>query len=85
MNDISTGVLRDIIKDQERMGERTISVEALLARLHLTPIVDPEELARLRDIETLARKSVSAPQWELRGAEPGDARALRRLVLDEAD
>lgn len=85
MEEISTGTLRDIVKDQERAGERAISVVALLDRLQLTALVDPGELARLRAIETLARKIVSAPLWELRGAEPGDAAALRRLVLAEPD
>ncbi len=66
------------------MGEHTISAEALLASLQLPPIVDAKELSRLRNIEKLARKIVASPLWELRGAEPGDAEALRRLVLEDS-
>lgn len=85
MEEIQTGVLRDIVKDRERVGEQAISVDALLDRLQLTPIVDPSELARLRSIETLTRKIVSDPRWELRGPDAGDAEALRRLVLGESE
>ena len=82
MIDIPTGALRDIVKDQERMGQRTISVVKLLARLQLTPLVDPAELDRLRAIEAVARKIVSDhPRWILRGPDHEDAEALRRLVL----
>jgi len=84
MEEIPTGVLRDIIKDHERMGQRTISVESLLDRLQLTAIVDSDELARLREIEMLARMIVSDhPRWILRGPDSEAAEALRRLVLGD--
>jgi hypothetical protein len=83
MDEIHTGVLRDIVKDQERIGKRTISVEVLLERLGLTPLIDASELDRLRAIEAFARKIVSDPRSLVRGIDYDDASALKRLVLDE--
>ncbi len=84
MEEIRIVALREIVRNRERVGEQTIPVGELLARLQLTPLVNPGELARLREIEALARKIVSTPLWELRGAKYDDAVALRRLVLDDS-
>jgi hypothetical protein len=35
VNEVSTGTLREIVKDQEALGLRTIEVPKLLQRLHL--------------------------------------------------
>jgi hypothetical protein len=83
--EIHTGVLREIVKDQERIGKQTISVDALLARLDLSPICDTRELARLRQIEILARKIVSDPRSLVRGVPHEDAVALQRLVSGESE
>ena len=82
--DVSTEALSTIVDELQREGRQTIPVHELLVRMHSAPIVQLDELDRLREIEKVARKIVTTPLWELRGPEYDDAVKLRRLVLGEA-